>query len=129
MAYKTGTEQDINLVLSTILKTKKKEKVTAELQLRSNQSFQYTSYGYYCLTKSYDITPSISRKGNPYDNALAENFFSLLKTKYMYRTKLKAYEEARLLIGEYIYSSNHQRIKIKTKLTPFRKTKSVCCLI
>ena len=33
VAYKTGTEQNINLVLSTIREAKKKEKVTAELQL------------------------------------------------------------------------------------------------
>ena len=43
--------------------------------------------------------PSMSRRGNPYDNAMAENFFSILKTKCIYRTKLRTYEEARLLIG------------------------------
>ena len=42
VAYKTGTEQNINLVLSTIRAAKRKEKVTAELQLHSDQGFQYT---------------------------------------------------------------------------------------
>lgn len=118
VAYKIGTEQNINLVLSTIRAAKKKEKVTAELQLHSDQGFQYTSHGYYRLTKSYGITPSMSRRGNPYDNALAENFFSILKTECIYRTKLKTYEEARLLIGEYIHFYNNERIQLKTKLTP-----------
>ena len=118
VAYKTGTEQNINLVLSTIREAKKKEKVTAELQLHSDQGFQYTSHGYYRLTQSYGITPSMSRRGNPYDNALAENFFSILKTECIYRVKLQTYEEARLLIGEYIHFYNHQRIQLKTKLTP-----------
>ena len=121
VAYKTGTEQNINLVLSTITEAKKKEKVTTELQLHSDQGFQYTSQAYFKLTQSYGITPSMSRRGNPYDNALAENFFSILKTECIYRTKLQTYEEARLLIGEYIHFYNHQRIQLKTKLTPLEK--------
>ena len=121
VAYKTGTEQNINLVLSTIKAAKRKEKVTAELQLHSDQGFQYTSHPYFKLTQEYNITPSMSRRGNPYDNALAENFFSILKTECIYRTKLQTYEEARLLIGEYIHFYNHQRIQLKTKLTPLEK--------
>ena len=121
VAYKTGTEQNINLVLSTITEAKKKEKVTAELQLHSDQGFQYTSKAYFKLTQSYGITPSMSRRGNPYDNALAENFFSILKTECIYRAKLQTHEEARLLIGEYIHFYNHQRIQLKTKLTPLEK--------
>ena len=121
VAYKTGTEQNINLVLSTIREAKKKEKVTAELQLHSDQGFQYTSTAYFKLTQSYGIMPSMSRRGNPYDNALAENFFSILKTECIYRVKLQTYEEARLLIGEYIHFYNNQRIQLKTKLTPLEK--------
>ena len=118
VAYKTGTEQNINLVLRTIKAAKRKEKITAELQLHSDQGFQYTSQAYFNLTKSYGITPSMSRRGNPYDNAMAENFFSILKTECIYRTKLRTYEEARLLIGQYIDFYNNERIQLKTKLTP-----------
>ena len=121
VAYKTGTEQNINLVLSTIKAAKRKEKVTAEVQLHSDQGFQYTSQAYYRLTQSYGITPSMSRRGNPYDNALAENFFSILKTECLYRVKLQTYEEARLLIDEYIHFYNNERIQLKTKLTPLEK--------
>ena len=121
VAYKTGTEQNINLVLRTIKAAKRKEKITAELQLHSDQGFQYTSQAYFNLTKSYGITPSMSRRGNPYDNAMAENFFSILKTECVYRTKLRTYEEARLLIGQYIDFYNNERIQLKTKLTPIEK--------
>ena len=121
VAYKTGTEQNVNLVLSTLKEAKKKEKVTTELQLHSDQGFQYTSQAYYRLTQSYGISPSMSRRGNPYDNALAENFFSILKTECIYRVKLQTYEEARLLIGEYIHFYNNERIQLKTKLTPLEK--------
>lgn len=121
VAYKTGTEQNLNLVLSTIRSAKEKEKVTAELQLHSDQGFQYTSHGYFKLIKEYNITPSMSRRGNPYDNASAENFFSILKTECIYRTRLKTYEEARLIIDEYIYFYNNERLQLKTKLTPLEK--------
>ena len=121
VAHKTSKSQNIQLVLNTIKAAKKKEKVTAEVQLHSDQGFQYTSHAYFNLTKSYGITPSMSRRGNPYDNALAENFFSILKTECIYRTKLKTYEEARLLIDEYIYFYNNKRIQLKTKLTPLEK--------
>ena len=109
------------ILLDTIKAAKKKEKVTAELQLHSDQGFQYTSHGYFKLTQYYNITPSMSSKGNPYDNAMAENFFSILKTECIHRVKLKTYEEARLLIGEYIRFYNCERIQTKTKLTPLEK--------
>ena len=121
VAHKTGTEQNINLVLSTIREARKREKVTAELQLHSDQGFQYTSHAYFKLTKSYNITPSMSRRGNPYDNAMAENFFSILKTECIHRIKLQTYEDARLLIEEYIHFYNNERIQLKTKLTPLEK--------
>ena len=121
VAYKTGTEQNINLVLSTIREAKKREKVTAEVQLHSDQGFQYTSHGYYRLTQSYGIMPSMSRRGNPYDNAMAENFFSILKTECIHRIKLHTYEDARLLIDEYMHFYNNERIQLKTKLTPLEK--------
>ncbi len=98
VAYKTGTEQ----MISTIRAAKRKEKVTAEVQLNSDQGFQYTSQAYFKLTQSYHITPSMLRRGNPYDNALAENFLSTLKTECIYRAKIRTYEEARLLIGAYL---------------------------
>ena len=106
VAFKTAKDQSIKLVLDTIKAAKKKEKVTGE---------------YFNLTQSYGIKQSMSRRGNPYDNALAENFFSILKTECIHRVKLKTYEQARLLIGEYINYYNNYRIQTKTKLTPLEK--------
>ena len=118
VAFKTGTEQTINLVTETIKAAKIKEKVTAELQLHSDQGFQYTSQAYYCLTQSYNITPSMSRRGNCYDNAMAENFFSILKSECINRKKIATFNEARSLIDDFIWFYNNERIQIKTKLTP-----------
>lgn len=121
VAHRTGTEQTVNLVLNTIKDAKVKEKVTAELHLHSDQGVQYTSHGYFTLTKEYGITPSMSRRGNCYDNAVAENFFSILKTECIYKQKIGSFEQARLLIDQYIYFYNYERIQLKTRLTPFEK--------
>ena len=120
VAYKTASRQTVNLVLDTIRLAMKKEKkrVAAELQLHSDQGFQYTSQGYFNLTQSYGITPSMSRKGNPYDNAMAENFFSILKTECIYRHKPKTLQEADDLIDRYIHFYNHVRIQTKTGVAP-----------
>jgi len=118
VAYKMGTEQTVRLVLDTIRMAKTKEKVTAELQLHSDQGFQYTSRAYFNLLQSYEITPSMSRRGNCYDNAMAENFFSILKTECIYRTKPSSFSQARQLIDEYIWFYNHERIQVKTGEAP-----------
>ena len=121
IAHKTGTEQSVNLVLNTIKAAKQNEEVTAEVQLHSDQGFQYTSTGYFNLTKEYGIIPSMSRRGNCYDNALAENFFGILKSECINRIKPKTFDEARRLIYDYIDFYNNDRIQLKTKLTPFEK--------
>jgi len=121
VAYRTGTEQTIDLVLSTIRDAKAKEAVAAELQLHSDQGFQYTSRGYFNLTKEYGITPSMSRRRNCYDNAMAENFFGILKSECINRQKIRDFDSAKKLIDDYIYFYNHERIQLKTKLTPLEK--------
>lgn len=119
VAFDMGTTQDNALVFRTIKKAKRE--VTDGLVLHSDQGFQYTSTGYSKLTKEYGILPSMSRAGTPLDNAPAENFFSILKAECINRQKIPTYEEARLLICEYINFYNYHRIQLKTKLTPYEK--------
>lgn len=121
VSYKTSTSQSTGLVLRTIKSAMDKEKVTEELQLHSDQGFQYTSHQYFNLTKEYGIMPSMSRRGNCIDNAMAENFFGILKSECIYRFKPKTLNDARRMIDDYIYFYNHERIQLKTKQTPLEK--------
>ena len=123
VAYKTATQQTVNLVLDTIRQAvrNEKKKVAAELQLHSDQGFQYTSQAYFQLTKQYGITPSMSRRGNPYDNAMAENFFSILKTECIYRHKPATFSEANEMIDRYTHFYNHERIQLKTGEAPLTR--------
>lgn len=118
VAYKTSTRQSIKLVLDTIRMAIEKEEVTAELLLHSDQGFQYASQSYFALTTQYGITPSMSRRANPYDNAMAENFFSILKTECIYRHKPASFCEANEMIDRYINFYNYERIQLKTGVAP-----------
>ena len=121
IAYKMGTEQTVRLVTETIRAAMRTQKVTTELQLHSDQGFQYTSPAYFNLTQSYGITPSMSRRGNCLDNAVAENFFSILKTECIYRAKPVDFDQAKSLIDDYIWFYNNERIQLKTGEAPLAR--------
>jgi transposase InsO family protein len=95
------------------------EKVTAGLLLHSDQGHQYTSQAYAALTKEYHLTPSMSRRGNCWDNAPMESFFSQLKEEYLRHLPLPTFEQAHQAIDDYIHFYNYERIQLKTRQTPF----------
>ena len=121
VAYKTSTRQSIKLVLDTVQLAMEKEEVTAELQLHSDQGLQYASQSYFALTTQYGITPSMSRRANPFDNAMAENFFSVFKSECIRLYKPTTIQEAQSLIDEFITFYNYERIQLKSKLSPIHK--------
>lgn len=80
------------------------------LLFHSDQGSQYASHPYQQALASAGITCSMSRRGNCWDNAVAESFFSTLKTELVYRTPLMAPQEAKTTIAEWIeVFYNHQR--------------------
>ncbi len=60
----------------------------------------------------------MSRRRNCYDNALAENFFGILKTECIYRHKPETFKEANEMMDRYIHFYNHERIQLKTGVAP-----------
>ena len=125
VAYKTGTNQSVSLVLNTIRDAMLKEKAAGKLHLHSDQGFPYTSHAYFSLTKEYGIIPSMLRRGNCYDNAMVENFFSILKSECIYRQKLSSFSQAPSLIDDFIWFYNNERFQLKTKLTPLHKRRQL----
>jgi transposase InsO family protein len=79
-----------------------REKPPEGLIHHSDCGRQYASYGYQALLRRYGITPSMSRKGNCYNNAYMESFFSTLKRELVYGERYRTWEEARLSIFEYV---------------------------
>lgn len=118
--YCVSRNNDLKLVADTLRETFINIKTNTDkpILLHSDQGFQYTSKLYERLTSQYGITPSMSRKGNCFDNAAAENFFSHLKSELINRVKLKDYEEAKKAIDDYIRYYNNKRIQVKLKMAP-----------
>ena len=72
------------------------------LIFHSDLGVQYASSAYREILAEYNITQSMSRKGDPYDNAVAENFFSCLKCELVHHKHYKTRSEAQADIFAYI---------------------------
>jgi transposase InsO family protein len=86
--------------------------------IQSDRGAQFQSSAYQSLTEQYGLLPSMSRKGQCLDNAPTENFFSHLKEELVRHIKIKDFQEAVQIVEDYIHFYNHDRIQLKTKLTP-----------
>ena len=120
VAHQFGRENSVVLVQQNLRKAKQKEKVTDGLVLHSDQGQQYTSQAYFVLTQEYNITPSMSRRGNCWDNAPMENFFGHLKEEALSQYKSLSFQEAQQIIDDYICFYNYERIQLKTRQTPYQ---------
>jgi len=68
----------------------------------SDRGIQYASRDYTELLKEHEITISMSRKGNPYDNAACESFVKTLKYDEVYRNEYRDFDDARRSIGQFL---------------------------
>lgn len=114
IAYKVSKQNDLSLVLDTVKAATQKRDVNGVL-LHSDQGSQYTSRAYQNLLQAYNITPSMSRKGNCLDNACIESFFSHLKTECIYLDSFGTEEEVNKAIERYIHFYNHERIQARLR--------------
>lgn len=74
-----------------------------KLLFHSDRGVQYACKEFTQLLNSYkNVERSMSRKGNCWDNAVAESFFKTLKMELIYRNRYKSIEEASLSIFEWI---------------------------
>ncbi|WP_124115998.1 IS3 family transposase [Paenibacillus xylanexedens] len=108
VAWELSERNDLKLVMDTVKKLK-----CGPTLLHSDQGFQYTTQSYAKLLEEKKLTGSHSRRGNCYDNACIESFFSHLKTEKLYLEKPQNLEQARNQITEYIFVYNKDRFQNK----------------
>ena len=89
----------VNNALNMAIITRKPPK---GLIWHTDRGSQYASYAHKDLLQKYGIIQSMSRKGNCYDNAVAESFFHTLKTELIYHTTFETKSQANQAIFEYI---------------------------
>ena len=79
VGYAFSSRIDTNLTVSALEMAVNRQNPQGNLIFHSDRGVQYASGGYREALAKHNITQSMSRKGDPYDNAVAENFFSCLK--------------------------------------------------
>jgi putative transposase len=121
VAYQVSTQNSMTLIHRTLEKAQQQVQRMAGIILHSDQGSNYCSHEYHSLTRDLQVQPSMSRRGNCWDNAPMENFFSHLKEEALRHHKNLTFEQARQVIDEYIHFYNYERIQLKTRLTPYEQ--------
>ncbi|WP_418003459.1 IS3 family transposase [Mycobacterium sp. PDNC021] len=83
--------------------------------VHSDQGFQYRHRSWRGLLNDADASQSMSRKGNCYDNAVAENFFGHLKSEMFHHNRFDTIEDFTAALDDYICWYNTERISTKLK--------------
>lgn len=121
IAHHFELQNSVVLVQRTLTQAQQREPRMAGVILHSDQGAQYCSQAYHLQTQAADILPSMSRRGNCWDNAPIESFFSHLKEEALRHCHNPTFAEAQQIIDEYMTFYNYERIQLKTKLTPYER--------
>ncbi len=103
------------LVISALQKAIRKGLVKAGAIVHSDRGSQYASTAFHCLLQQNCLRQSMSGKGNCYDNAQAESFFSRFKAELMEDGVFEDVEQARSEIFSYI-EGYYNRVRLHSSL-------------
>jgi len=120
VGYAMGNRITKELVINAMKMAIRRENPKTWLIFHSDRGSQYCSNDFKDLLKTNHIRQSMSRKGNPYDNAPAENFFSCLKCECTSFYHFNNRDEAKQVIFEYIevYYNRQRRHAALGWITP-----------
>jgi transposase InsO family protein len=111
IGWALGRTLEAELAVEALRMALARGRVQPGLVHHSDQGVQYASHDYTELLSEQGIAISMSRRGNPYDNAQAESFMKTLKYEEVYRTEYLDFADARRRIGKFIESVyNRQRL-------------------
>lgn len=102
VGWSMGKRLTADFVIKALYQAIGRRKPEAGCIMHSDQGVQYASVDFLKVLKAYGFIQSMSRKGNCYDNAVAESFFHTLKTEHVYFERYRTRAEARQSIFEYI---------------------------
>lgn len=101
VGWALGISLETSLVTEALARAQKDRRPLPGLLHHSDRGVQYASSAYRALLAHYQITPSMSRAANPYDNAIAESFMATLKTECFDHTPATR-TQARLMVFDYL---------------------------
>ena len=102
VGYAFSDRIDARLATQALEMAVRRENPTDDLIFHSDRGIQYASLAYRQALEGFSIRQSMSRKGDPYDNAVAENFFCCLKCELIYLCRFSTRDEAQSAIFAYI---------------------------
>jgi putative transposase len=115
ITYTIGSRPSYSLVSEMLEKSFERLTAEDELILHSDQGWHYQMKQYRHALKQKNITQSMSRKGNCYDNAVIANFFGIMKAEFLYLKEFESIEHFKEKLEKYISYYNNKRIKSKLK--------------
>jgi putative transposase len=111
VGWAMAARQDVALVLTALRMALWQRRPPAGLIHHTDQGGIYAASEYRTLLLQHDVVPSMSGKGNCFDNAVAESFFSTLKNDLTHHRSFATHEEARAAIFDFIeVFYNRQRL-------------------
>ena len=117
--YELSDTFDNFLVMKPAKRILEKAKSTeTQILLHSDQGVQYSSAGYCNLLKSYNAIQSMSRAGNPRDNAVIESFFGRFKDVLRSHFRYWTCDDLKKVIDETVYYFNYIKPIRKLKRKP-----------
>jgi transposase InsO family protein len=102
IGWALGRSLEDDLALEALRQALQQRRPVPGLVHHSDRGVQYASRQYTALLEAHDITISMSRKGNPYDNAIAESFMKTLKYEQVYREDYEELREAHASIQRFL---------------------------
>ena len=115
VSYDISTSPNMKQIYNMLNRAYRKTGNLDGLILHSDQGWQYQHNGYQAWLKKHNIIQSMSRKGNCLDNAMAENFFGIMKSELLYSQKFESPKAFIKALDEYILYYNNKRIKLRLK--------------
>jgi putative transposase len=91
-----------DIVLDAILMAVRRRRPRHPVLVHSDQGTQYGSDDWHRFCRDHGLEPSMSRRGNCWDNAVAESFFGSLKRERVNRRNYKTVSEARADVFDYV---------------------------
>ena len=104
VGFATGARPEQELVLEALEMALETREPDAGLLHHSDRGGQYAGADYQALLDRHGMICSMSRPGNCLDNAVVESFFHTLKTEWLYHSRFRTRQEARLAIFDYVES-------------------------
>ena len=109
IGWALGRTLEAGLAMAALEMALTERKPAPGLVHHSDRGVQYASSSYTDLLKQHEAQISMSRKGNPYDNAACESFMKTLKYEEVYRNEYRDFADARASIGQFLERVYNQK--------------------